>query len=258
MGRKRFAAIAAAIVVGMGAPPAGAAVPDLERDVGDASSPRCSTAGSSPASSSPRPTSTASPRSTSAGRRSTPSARSTRTRSRRRGSPTSRAAPTASAGRSRACRCCSRTTSTSPGCRRRRLDRARALGARHATRRRPAAEGRGRGDPRQGQPDRVRRLGLQQPAAATARCSGQVLNPYDLRATPAARARLGVAAAAGLAALTIGSTARARSSRPRPRTASSASGPRPACGAATASCRSPSGRTRSARWCRPSATRRCC
>ncbi len=43
------------------------------------------------------------------------------------------------------------------------LDRARALGARQGRVHRPAPEGRGRGDPRQGQPDRVRRLGLEQP-----------------------------------------------------------------------------------------------
>ena len=73
----------------------------------------------------------------------------------------------------------------------------------------------------------------------------------SIRMTSARPRRLvggsGVAAAAGMAALTIGADFEGRSSRPRARTAWSASGRAPGCGTGTGSCRSRSGRTRSAR-----------
>ena len=86
------------------------------------------------------------------------------------------------------------------------LDRARALGARQGRVRRAAAEGRGRGDPRQGQPDRVRRVGVQQPVQrqrVAARPGAEPVRHVDRSGGSSAGS--GVAAAAGLAALVLGS-----------------------------------------------------
>ena len=126
---------------------------------------------------------------------------------RRRACPTSRAAPTASAARSRACRSCSRTTSTSPGCRRPRprscsstrvpdkdafvVQRLKAAGA-----------------------VILGKVNLTEFAAwvsnnqssGNGSLHGQVLNPYDTSTDPGGSSSgSGVAAAAGLAALVIGS-----------------------------------------------------